>query len=445
MAKYKIGTLILILTALFACSTGQNQGFKNTAAMTTPEYSGTNTSVPTKMTQIPTSTSPPLPTQYQTILPSETAIITTITPTNSNSTINYTCLDIQPNLPSEAVINGVIITHGYALAGKSNTYLLNFASNTNKVLPVIEGNVIVNSAVSPNRQWMAYLSYNDLPGKSRLIIANSDGRVFQDMEWQNDWYRIPGWLDNEHLLITKRRTETEFGSLVIVDRINKEQRELTSSFPDMMYPGVYYLNWGFFSESGTIYNPPLTRVLYPRIDKDMIEIALWDITNDRILAAIPTVIALSPEPRWAPDGKTIAIAQYDISRREKSALLLVDESGKINQLTKFDNSSVVEIGSFDWSPNGRYIAFWLYTEPNQYQGDRLSVIDMTTGNITNYCIPGSINGDSQPPIWSPDSSQLIVENYLGDNDRRVILLDIVHNFAAQIAEDVSPVGWMVAP
>ncbi len=442
MAKYKIVSLILIFTALYACSQGSNQGNENTAAMNAPTMSYAIPSIPTKMTQKPTTTSSP-PIQTRTGSPSETVIIETVTPTNTNSTISYTCLDILPSLPPEAVVDGVIITHDYASGGKSDTYLKNFSNNTNAVLPVVEGNVLVDSAVSTNRQWLASQSYNSLPGRSRLIIANAAGQVLRDLPWQKDWYTIPGWLDNDHLLITTLPTENEFGSLFIVDRVSNDQRVLNYTFPEMMYPGATYLNWGHFSYSGTIYNSSLTDVVYPRTVMDYRVIDLWDILNNREITAITTVLALSPEPKWAPDGKKIAIVQY--SNREKSELLIVDLGGQIDHVTQFNNFSVDEIGSFDWSPDARYIAFWLYTEPAQYPGDRLLVIDVTTRKITNYCIPGSINGDSQPPIWSPDSSQLIVENYLGGNDRRVILLDIVHNYAAQIAVDVSPVGWMIAP
>ena len=49
------------------------------------------------------------------------------------------------------------------------------------------------------------------------------------------------------------------------------------------------------------------------------------------------------------------------------------------------------------------------------------------------------------PIWSPDGTQLIVQDLYETYHRHVLLVDLVQGFLTQIVEDMEPVGWMVAP
>ena len=54
-------------------------------------------------------------------------------------------------------------------------------------------------------------------------------------------------------------------------------------------------------------------------------------------------------------------------------------------------------------------------------------------------------GDLPPaPIWSPDSQQFLVVDWYEKEHSRVVLVDIAQGFAAQIAEDMEPLGWMVS-
>jgi len=82
----------------------------------------------------------------------------------------------------------------------------------------------------------------------------------------------------------------------------------------------------------------------------------------------------------------------------------------------------------------------------------LAVLDTITRQVTDYCIPtypGIYFGAGAyvpPRLWSPDSKQLIIENInTNQTTSRVILVDVVHGIAAQIAENMTPGGWMKAP
>jgi hypothetical protein len=73
--------------------------------------------------------------------------------------------------------------------------------------------------------------------------------------------------------------------------------------------------------------------------------------------------------------------------------------------------------------------------------------------VTDYCVTGAlepghdIERNDTAPIWSPDGTQLLVEasDIYVENQYWVVLVDIVHGWAAKIAENLTPVGWMVSP
>jgi hypothetical protein len=80
-------------------------------------------------------------------------------------------------------------------------------------------------------------------------------------------------------------------------------------------------------------------------------------------------------------------------------------------------------------------------------------LDLATQEVTDYCIPLEAYGEGDDsilffvprrpsPIWSPDSQQLVVESHYAKDASRVIIVDVAHAAAVQIAENMMPVGWM---
>ena len=66
--------------------------------------------------------------------------------------------------------------------------------------------------------------------------------------------------------------------------------------------------------------------------------------------------------------------------------------------------------------------------------------------VTDYCVQvRSKGGEPPPPIWSEDGKQFLLESWTWDDRRRVILIDVEKGIAAQIAENMGALGWMVAP
>lgn len=104
------------------------------------------------------------------------------------------------------------------------------------------------------------------------------------------------------------------------------------------------------------------------------------------------------------------------------------------------------INTLSWSPDGDEIAFWLYDD---HGNNTLMVVDYETGDRVNYCIQNvaiaSFPTGVSAPIWSPDGKCLLVENrYAADKNKRLVV-NISNNNAFPVAENTSPVDWVVSP
>ena len=127
-------------------------------------------------------------------------------------------------------------------------------------------------------------------------------------------------------------------------------------------------------------------------------------------------------------------------------LYLVNVNGSMMVL---DEGLDMNFGGYFWSPSGRYVALYVYQDNYYY---RLVVMDMQSMNFTDYCInfiPASYIIEL-PPIWSPDESQLIIEDEIPresieqEYHSRLILLDFTQGTAVNIANDTQAKGWMTS-
>lgn len=122
-------------------------------------------------------------------------------------------------------------------------------------------------------------------------------------------------------------------------------------------------------------------------------------------------------PAWSPDSSHFAYAQQDYLTSDIE-MALVDPSGNENLLTDINHGQTFFVPvSLSWSPDSSKIAFWLwdatwtikapYTRPQQEEPNYLYLVDVTTGEIRNMCLPGG----QQNVTWSTDGSSLIYNTY----------------------------------
>jgi Periplasmic component of the Tol biopolymer transport system len=104
----------------------------------------------------------------------------------------------------------------------------------------------------------------------------------------------------------------------------------------------------------------------------------------------------STNPKWSPDGKTIAFTSNRKDNRNYIYLLRVS-GGEAEQLTEIKGS----VANFDWSPDGRSIAFTM-TDPKSEDEEKMTKAVMIFGGWTRI--------SSMPGYLSCRSKKLLTEN-----------------------------------
>jgi dipeptidyl aminopeptidase/acylaminoacyl peptidase len=233
-------------------------------------------------------------------------------------------------------------------------------------------------------------------------------------------------------------------------------RVLRAEYPQIFtdYPVPNWDQWGV-----TVYDTSLTRVVYAYDSLERFDagFTLWDVPNKRALATVPAT-SLINTPRWSPDGSRFVVAANTGTEAGwlSFELYSAGRDGDVQRLTYLtEHYAKVFIQNYTWSPDGRWIAFWLVADPEgvpfiEHGQAQLALLDTTTGQVTNTCLPGEHDASAAParvppPLWSPDSRQLVLENSTADGKSRVILVDLASGVAAVIAENVRPEGWMLGP
>lgn len=374
--------------------------------------------------------------------------------------LQFQCLEVAPMLPPGAKSSGILVLQSTTPWNngryKSNTYLHDVI--TSQAIQIAEADE--NQAgvtISPDGKLMAYKSVLfDKAGKiiqENLVISSADGQRLKVLPWEEGWVRLPGWLGNKQLILNLAGLDAEENkgekpaTLLALNPFTGERQVLKADFPGMYnHPASFWEGW-----SGRVYDPMLTRAAYVQAidEKQEIALALWDLQKKQVLGRLLPYYSLSM-PRWSPDGSRLVTSAL-VEDPDGRELFLMGRDGRVEQLTNLLPYAGATGSLYSWSPDGRYIANWIAKKglPKGKNGAELIIIDTDTRQVTDYCVWVSVGGDgynSYPvPIWSPDGKQLVLYDWYEKDHSRVILVDLEHGYAAQIAEDMEPMGWMLAP
>lgn len=360
------------------------------------------------------------------------------------------CLATQPNLPDKFKERGVILfeTYGPKVSNSVSFYDFQTGKLTQK-----NGRNYRDVSISPNRTMFAYEN-RDL---KQLDIFSSDGKKIKSVALRKYWAGIAQWLDNQQLVIVMEEpepSEEKFALLVKTPRTVVIVNPFTNQvqiFP-ANYPNIDLAEkFGWDQGTTTVYDPTLTRVVYPgELDQGHNGYTLYNIPDKKKLAQIPNPRWVGRRPVWSPDGSQFIVMGDD-------EFYLVSYDGKISRLTHLNpgfNFETREGGRFEptyynWSPDGKNIAFWL--EASETNRRTLAILDIETGKVTDTCItagyaPGNITTVPYP-VWSPDGKSLVVAaNYERDDDEYdVLAVDLQNDLAYKITRNVFPVGWLISP
>ncbi len=123
-------------------------------------------------------------------------------------------------------------------------------------------------------------------------------------------------------------------------------------------------------------------------------------------------------------------------------LIRVSVTGEAERLSFLTTTYFSRQSDWVWSSDETRIAFWLtLSEDDESLAFReLAVLDVESGEVTNYCISGKFT-----PIWSPDGRQIAINRSLEESSTYMIV-DLEEKIAVSIAgdDDTRIGGWMVS-
>ncbi len=347
--------------------------------------------------------------------------------------VSTNCVPIALSRPTNIQLAGNAILGDYKTAA---SILLNLADGSRTPLTSADEGVS-KILVSPDRKTMAY----ELAGTGttwNLVISDAKGTRTNVIPWKQGFFDTGYWLNNQQILIL---TSPPFE---VFNPSNNQQQ--TFDYTD--FPG-YYLNTTENRYVG--FNPDLSRAVYKNSDGN---ISLLDLGSKKILGEVLNPMAPFPIADWTLDGSQVAVVGNATantqSPRKGDDIFSISQSGQVNQLTHladhYGQYLTISSTGISWSPDSRYIAFWLIYAAPQWQ---LAVYDTVSQKTTNFCISNNTNSHLSfrplpAPIWSPDSKQIMVENRYNQTDNHVVILDVTQKTAFQVAEDMYPLGWVVS-
>lgn len=347
--------------------------------------------------------------------------------------LQYKCLDILPTTPIHAELPGQLVmipdnpTENAYLLDLSSVKKRPFPSNPQKAIPPL------NLSISPDHRWVSYFgaATSSSTGYS-LVIRSYDGKSVFQYSPKDETSQLAYWLDNDWLVLVKH-VKGEITRPVIVNIFTGDENEMLPNFPMQLENDYSWYTW----PSTMIYNADLSKLIYIK-DSGRYSLVLWSQQTNQALLEIPNYHFHITPPKWSNSGNELVyIEGPEISPdKAQDELVLVTASGGREQLTQLASSvTPVDLTSYSWSPDDHFLAFWMNKE--------LSIIDLKSKSITNYCIASNTPAPGHPS-WSPDGRYLAVGIIDQTGRSKSIIVDLKNEISMVIAEDVVPVGWLVS-
>ena len=278
-----------------------------------------------------------------------------------------------------------------------------------------------------------------------LVFKTVDGkkirRVFAPLEWRT----LQSWVNNNQLSFNLFKSVDQVPQVGLINPDTGKYMVLPSDFPDLKPFGGAAGDPYHFLNTSLVFDPRLQLVVYPKkTDWNERYIVLWDLQSKKAIASLQDAGYFGHMPVWSKDGKYFLVAvtpkgTVGNDTNNTPEWFRISREGEIQQLTHFATLfNEIFIGKGNISPDGHFLAFGLNKKSNTDLSEQLTILNLETLEVTNYCIPGS------SPIWSLDSRYVAVED-ISQDPIRTILIDLEENRAIEIGNQVYPAGWLAEP
>jgi hypothetical protein len=313
--------------------------------------------------------------------------------------------------------------------------------------------------VSPDGKHVSYVvdvSKNNTKGY--LYVDDYQGKKIEKLLPSSlSWFS--SWLNDQEIVFQNKPLTSEITILqqLTINPFSGETQQLPAKFPGLK-PTLTTAAMNFYDKD-MVFSPDKKYVAYMSTSNyPDVRFVLWDIKNNKVIAYLKAEENYGANPIWSSDSEKVFFPishdpsmTYDL-RTEKLGWYEIRTDGTITQLTDFSQMQkppIIRTSSI--SPDGKKIAFWwqTYQENNpeyNYSNDTLSILDLRTNTISNFC-GDTIIGDPSIPVWSPDSRYITTSSryYQRDGNPGVntTLIDTVNNWYGKLFEHAKVVGWMV--
>jgi hypothetical protein len=447
MRRIKLLALFLLTCCLSACGDYQIPRLTDTMIL---EIRYTE--------NVPTAT---VETTTRTPMVEERTDISTTHPFTSTPTITSTakiippipeCFQNLPKLPESASSTGKFLFWSKKQTFDLPLIVMDMDTWEKKELLDVRYKIGLSAAISPTMEWLAFHDLNN----NKLMLMDANLKLSEVSDWDEQWRWITGWLNNEQIqfrLMQKNETNEIF-PLGLLNIYTKEYEEIERDYPRFIFTTE---NEGWIQ--ATIYDPTLSKVAYPAFpnSEGNKSIVMLDIKTNDIITEIKDFhfITIS-RPKWTSDGKYLILVKEDYlgkSRPEEDheEFFRVSYEGDVKRLTYFnDYHKFSRIGSFSLSPDEQFLAFW-FQDKSEGDNEYLNILNLQTLEIIDTCIYHLASySNAIIPYWSPDNHAMVImrDKYRVEGDQddvtsEIIYIDLINGFAASIAEDVVPIGWLV--
>ena len=445
-------SFILLLLGHACTNRTQPQSYQETQTVSTPFISTAIPKTPLSAAIFTQTTTPtPMPTRLPTeVISTPTASIIQF----AQAGLERQCIPVEERFLRNDEFAGTLLIYSgryqyFNLLNHQMNYLINESeTGAYKIYGVDD--------TSPDRSKISALSSTN--NEYEIVILNASGKIINRFADQDPWKMIT-WLDNDYLLILLRQPGDSF---LIYDPLQAEpMKTFTIDAPNAYFADSPRGQPWLVSEI----DPTATRAIY--FDhQDGGRAILWDIKKHQILAWLPfPVPADSSEDSyyssdlpfgiaskdWSPDGSQFVLSAPTNAPNTLPAsgasdeLFSISRDGEIRQLTHFsaDFGEVHISSTRSWSPDGRYLAFWMQIiQQGESEDDvpyTLIVYDVQAQTGKDYCVQlHTLSLDT--PIWSPDGKQLVIGT---DSPSQQLFLDLAQEKIVETSLNGSIYGWLV--